>query len=126
MTDIGYRWIEWPYARLRRELAVDGGVPTRFVYQLEYDLDATVDGLPPHNWQAVARMDHDITGPHNVAEEGLHIDLYRDGEKIKQSREFPDVPLELAPTFCEAYLLRRSDFFLDRFERWHNVGKKWQ
>ena len=49
MTDIGYRWIEWPYARLRRELDVDGGVPTRFVYQLEYDLDATVDGFPPRD-----------------------------------------------------------------------------
>lgn len=126
MTDIGYRWIEWPYARLRREIDVDGGVPTRFVYQLEYDLDATVDGLPPHDWQAVARMDHDSTGPHNAAEEGLHIDLYRDGAKVKQSHDFPDVPLKLAPAFCEMYLQENADRLLDRFEQWHNVGKKWE
>lgn len=126
MAEIGYLWVEWPYARLRRELDVNGGIPTRFVYQLEYDLDATVDGLPPNDWRQVARMDHDIEGPHNVAEEGLHIDLYRNGTKFKQSHDFPNVPLKQAPSFCEAYLQQRSDFFVDRFERWHSVGKKWE
>lgn len=125
MTDLGYSWVEWPYARIRRELEVDEGVVTRFVYQLEYDMEATEDGLPPHDWRIVARFDHNIDGPHNVAEEGLHIDLYCDGKKYAQLYDFPDIPLEEAPRFCEKFLRERVDDLLDQFEEWHDVGGRW-
>lgn len=125
MTDIGYIWAAWPYARIRRELAVENGLPVRFVYQLEYNTNASHDGLPPHDWRQVARFDHDIDGPHNVAEEGLHIDLYRDGEKYAQLYDFPEVALTEAPGFCRAFLEQRADELIDQFEQWHDIGNTW-
>jgi hypothetical protein len=125
MADIGFSWVEWPYARIRRELAVDEGVVTRFVFQLEYDLEATTDGLPPHDWRTVARFDHDIDGQHNILEEGLHIDVYRNGAVYLKSYDFPTVPLSNAPRFCERYLRKNADFLIDRFERWHDIGEDW-
>ncbi len=126
MTDIGYSWVEWPYARIRRELTVEDGTVSRFVYQLEYDMKATEDGLPPHDWRIVARFDHDLDGPHNVAEEGLHIDLYREGDVYKKSYDFPPIRLKEAPRFCERYLHENADGLIDRFERWHDIGGKWE
>ena len=49
----------------------------RFVVQLEYQHD--------NAWHPVVRYDHDGTGhseaAHDITEEGLHIDIYRHGEK---------------------------------------------
>jgi hypothetical protein len=126
MADIGFSWVEWPYARIRRELETEGGVVTRFVFQLEYDCEATTDGLLPHDWRTVARFDHDLDGPHNVNEEGLHVDVYRDGEVVMKSYDFPPVPLRKAPRFCERYLQENADFLIDRFERWHDIGDTWE
>lgn len=125
MADLGYLWVEWPYARIRRELETERGVVTRFVYQLEYNAEASLDGLPPHDWHEVARFDHDIDGPHDISEDGLHIDLYREGEKYAQLYNFPAVPLNAAPEFCEQFLLNRADKLLDQFERWHDFDSKW-
>lgn len=126
MTDLGFEWVEWPYARIRRELDTENGRVTRFVFQLEYNLKATADGLPPHEWLEVARFDHDVDGGHNVAVEGLHLDVYRDGEVYRKTWDFPSVPLNVAPDFCQQYLLSNADYFLDQFERWHNVGRDWE
>jgi len=126
MSDIGFVWVEWPYARIRRELdTVDGDV-TRFVYQLEYDAKATRDGHPPHDWRQVARFDHNVDGEHDVSIEGLHLDVYRDGEKFEKFRGFPNVPLNLAPDYCEDFLRERSDELLNEFEAWHDFGKEWR
>ena len=125
MTDIGHLWAEWPYARIRRELDTEDGRPVRFIFQLEYDMDDSNDGLPPHDWRQVARFDHDLDGPHNVAVEGLHLDVYREGEKYMRTWSFPEVPLREAPDFCQQYLLRNADFLINRFEKWHSVGRKW-
>jgi hypothetical protein len=125
MDEIGYVWVEWPYARIRRELAVENGVPVRFVYQLEYNMQASYGGLPPHDWRQVARFDHDVEGPHDVADEGLHIDLYRDGRKYEQTYDFPPIELTDTPDFCQRYLEQNADYLLERFEQWHDVEKKW-
>lgn len=121
MTDLGSVWVTWPTARIRRELDVSRGVPIRFVYQLEYDLEATSDGRPPHDWRTVARFDHATDGHHDVREEGLHLDVYRDGEKYRTTYDFPDVRIGYAPTFCERYLLENAETLLERFEQWHGV-----
>lgn len=125
MDDIGHVWVEWPYARIRRELAVEEGVPVRFVYQLEYNVQATHDGLPPHDWRQVARFDHDINGPHNIADEGLHIDLHRDRRKYAQLYDFPEISVTEAPDFCQEFLEQRADELIDQFEKWHDTGEKW-
>jgi len=52
---------------------------TRFTVQLEYRHD--------DEWREVVRYDHDgtdIGGGHDVTEEGLHIDIYRDGEQYRR------------------------------------------
>jgi hypothetical protein len=90
-------------------------------------MEATEDGLPPHDWQEVAQFDHDIENPmgHDVSEEGLHVDVYRDGEKFMTTADFLDVPLSDVPQFCETYLQENAEFLIGRFERWHDVGEKW-
>lgn len=126
MPDLGFEWVEWPYARIRRELDTADGRVTRFVFQLEYNLKATEDGLPPHEWREVARFDHDVDSGHNVDVEGLHLDVYRDGEVFRKTWDFPKIPLNVAPEFCQQYLISNADYFLDQFERWHNVGENWR
>ena len=100
MSDIGFVWVEWPYARIRRELDTAGGTVTRFVYQLEYDAKATRDGHPPHDWMQVARFDHEVDGQHDAEIEGLHLDIYRDGETWAKTWDFPDIELRHVPDFC--------------------------
>ena len=57
------------------------GEVKRFVVQLEYRVDAEQD-----TWVTVVRYDHDAKGSaeatHDVTEDGLHIDIYRDGKKV--------------------------------------------
>jgi len=68
--------------RSRRRIGINTnrGQVTRFVLQLEYLLDPDTS-----EWVEVVRYDHDESGSdeatHDVTEDGLHIDVYRDGEK---------------------------------------------
>lgn len=80
-------WVEWPYARIRRSFRIHDGVPERFVVQLEYNLNAPDDVLAEPDWAQVARFDHEPDNPmgHDVTEEGLHMDIYFDGERVKRT-----------------------------------------
>ena len=66
---------------VRRRLGYshDHGEVTRFVVQLEY--------LYGGEWTPVVRYDHDSASMHghDVTDDGLHIDVYRDGEKHLKS-----------------------------------------
>jgi hypothetical protein len=128
MADLEPYWIRWPYARIRRELATHQGRVQSFVYQLEYDIQATPTGQSTPNWRTVARFDHDISGEqsHDVREEGLHLDIYRDGEKEDVLRGFPSVSIEHAPRYAEEYLKRHADRLLQRFEQWHDLHGPWR
>jgi len=44
MTDLPPYWVRWPYVWVRRDLDVEKGTPRSFVYQLEYDVEATPSG----------------------------------------------------------------------------------
>lgn len=114
MAHSGGKWIEWPHLRLRFELTVERGVPVRFVYRLEYDHGAGSDTTS--DWRQVARMDHDATGPHDVREEGLPLDVYdRRGQKVAQLRDFPRVPIREAPDYCEPYLERNAAYLVSNY-----------
>lgn len=128
MTDHPPAWIRWPYARIRRELETEQGQVRRFVAQLEYDIEATPTGQNAPDWRTVARFDHDITGEqsHDVREEGLHLDVYRDGEKYDVIGRFPPIPLERAPRYAQEYLERHADRFLQQFEEWHDLHGPWR
>jgi hypothetical protein len=108
-------WVEYPHARLRVEIDRERGVPTRFVVQLERRVG--------EEWCEVVRFDHDPENPmgHDVADEGLHMDVYRDGEKVRVKDDFPPVNLTQAPRYCIAYITEHAPALLRRFEQWHDL-----
>ena len=128
MTDIGPKWIQWPYARIRRIIEAQDGTVTRFVYQLEYDVAATPVGTHTPDWKQVARFDHntDPSVGHDIRKDGLHMDLYRNGEKYRVVTSFPSVPLSLAPAYCEHYLEEHAPTLLKQFEYWHDLRGPWR
>lgn len=73
----------------------------------------------------VVRFDHDPTNPmgHDITEEGLHMDVYRDAEKVRVKDDFPSVPLTYAPRYCIAYIQHHADRLLHRFEQWHDLNQ---
>ena len=46
---------------------------------------------------------------HDIGEEGLHMDVYRNGKKYRTVRGFPLIRPTQAPRFCEQFLLERAD-----------------
>jgi len=128
MADQPPKWVRWPYARIRRELETEAGDVIRFAYQLEYDIQATPAGQNTPDWWPVARFDHHSHAEHghDIRDEGLHLDLYRDSEKYRILTNFPPVPLPRAPRYCEAFLTQEADRLLEQFERWHDLYGPWR
>lgn len=126
MVEIEPIWITWPYARIRRVLNTERGTITRFVVQLEYDVATASPGDSRPEWHVVARFDHDSTseGGHDVTEEGLHLDVYRDGERHARARSFPMIPPGPAMRYAENYFRQHADRLLARFELWHDLGPR--
>lgn len=116
-------WIRFPTTQLRVEIDVAEGSIRRFVVQLEYDANWSYDTTEPSRWEPIARFDHEpnSTFGHDIVEEGLHLDVYRDGEKHLVQRGFPQIPLSDAPAWCEGYLRENASSFVDRFEAWHGL-----
>jgi hypothetical protein len=83
---------------------------TRFVVQLEYRFD---DG-----WREVVRFDHDPGGEqgHDVTVHGVHMDVYRDGEKIRSPEIFPPMPPDVALSSAEEHLTQHGKRYTKRFE----------
>jgi len=85
----------------------------RFVVQLEYWVD--------EDWWEVVRYDHDpdrIHG-HDVTADGLHVDVYRIGEKSWTEYVAPPMPPGIALDRAEDHLSNNLETFISRFERWH-------
>lgn len=120
MTDADvqyFDWVEYPHARVRVEIDKEQGVPTRFVIQLE----RRVNG----DWKQAVRFDHNPGNPngHDITDEGLHMDVYRDGEKVRVKDDFPAVPLTHAPRYCILYIEQNGGQLLRRFEQWHDLNQ---
>ena len=83
--------------------------------QLEYRLD--------NEWAAVVRFDHDADGAdemtHDVTEEGVHMDVYRDGEKVNVVSITGPVPAAVGYTAAEEHLTEHAERYLTRFKEWH-------
>lgn len=104
-------------ARRRFGYSHEQGEVRRFMVQLEYRTD---DG-----WTPVVRYDHDAVtdhGGHDVTEEGLHIDVYRDGEKYEREFIAPPMPPAVALDLAEDHLRENAPRFIKRFEEWHGIG----
>ena len=96
--------------RIRTGYTHDRGTGTRFVYQLEYRVD--------DEWQTVVRYDHDPASEHghDVSEEGLHIDAYRDGEQHRTEYVSPPMQPNDALSRAEDRSTTDVETFLERFE----------
>ena len=114
--DVDYTdWIKYPNARLRIVIDIERGMPTLFIVQLEYQVKG--------EWEPVVRFDHNSVNQfgHDITEEGLHMDIYRDGENRYVKTNFPAVPLSDAPKYAESHIRGQADQLLRRYEKWHNL-----
>lgn len=106
--------------RQRVGIDLERGRVTRFVVQLEYLIEPQTD-----EWAVVVRYDHDAEGSaeatHDVTEEGLHIDIYRDGEKIDSHELTPPLPPNDALNAAEEHLADHLEGYVRRFEQWHGI-----
>ena len=110
----------WEGMNIRRRIGYshDRGEVTRFVVQLEY--------LYGDEWTPVVRYDHDAASVHghDVTDEGLHIDVYRDGETYRQEYVAPPMPAGVALDFAEDHLAENTQRFTRRFEEWHEIRNR--
>ncbi|WP_254840942.1 DUF7718 family protein [Natronomonas marina] len=101
--------------QLRTAFSTERGTVTKFLVQLEYWLEG--------DWREVVRYDHDrdAAGGHDITEEGLHRDTYRDGEKIRSEEVSPPIPGNDGFDAAEEDLRENVEGFIKRFEKWHGV-----
>lgn len=103
--------------QLRIGLSTERGDVTRFLVQLEYHLGG--------EWREVVRYDHDPGAPaemaHDVTVEGLHVDVYRDGEKLETDRLTGPLPAGVAFNYAEEHLTKHLEAVVRRFEQWHGI-----
>jgi len=92
----------------------------RFFVQLEYRFDET--------WHEVVRYDHDPAAPeemrHDVTKEGLHMDIYREDEKVDIERVSPPLPSDRAFNRAEEHLTEQLERIIKRFEEWHEIRRR--
>lgn len=104
--------------QIRVGLDKEAGEVTRFLVQLEYNRSG--------EWDTVVRLDHDSLGSdeatHNVAEEGLHLDVYRDGQKVRTEDVTGPLPPNEALNAAEDHLTEHLEAYISRYERWHGIN----
>lgn len=108
-----------PETRIAVTINTDQGSVESFFVAYEYRLAGS--------WETVARFDHDPNAlyGHDIEAEGLHMDLYKQGQKYRVVRsKFPHVPVNDAPRYCIEYIKRNHEALIERFERWHNVNHR--
>jgi len=106
--------IEYGLSRINLETGVSDGKVDWFVVQLEQNVGQRYG---KRDWRQVARFDHhpDSAWGHDVEAERLHLDLYRDGQKVDVQRGFPPVSAENAPAYCERFFEKRAGNLLERY-----------
>jgi hypothetical protein len=110
------KWTDYPRTRLRFYTKRQVGIMIEFVVQLEYNLQP--EHYAEDDFTPVARFDHDITGPHDVRNEGLHMDVLDLGpRKFEVYRNFPPKALDKCPDYAEKVLLKYHDQLVSAFER---------
>lgn len=103
--------------QLRIGLSTHRGDVVRFMVQLEYWLNG--------KWREVVRYDHDPVAPdemaHDVTAEGLHVDIYRSGEKHQTEQLTGPLPADVALNRAEEHLTEHLERLTRRFEQWHGI-----
>lgn len=104
--------------QIRIGRTTERGDLTQFVVQLEYWIGG--------EWKEVVRYDHDCNteGGHDVTKEGLHIDVYRDGEKVDMESVTGPLPAGIAMDAAEEHLEDHLIQYVRRFEQWHGIRSR--
>lgn len=74
-------------------------------------------------WLTVVRYDPHTEHGHDVTDEGLHIDIYRDGEKYRTEFVTPPLPPGVALDHAEDHLAQNLQRYVERFEQWHGIQR---
>lgn len=108
--------------QIRMELGISQGDVDWFVVQLEYNHE-------PHpgqedEWEMVARGDHQpqMSWGHDIRKEGLHIDVYENGQKAEVEHYHASIPVNHAPQWIEDHLRMHAGYYLAQYERWHGIA----
>lgn len=117
VKEVGFR------GQIRVELGKTKGDVDWFIVQLEYN-----HGPFPNqedDWEQVARFDHQpqMSWGHDIREEGLHLDLYENGQKVEREMYYAEFPVNKAPQWCEAHLEEYADHYLAQYEIWHGAAE---
>lgn len=59
-----------------------------------------------------------------MTEEGVHRDVYRDGEKVRTQVVSPPISATDAFDYAEDDLDEHVQLFVRRFERWHDINER--
>lgn len=104
--------------QIRIGLTTERGRVKRFVVQLEYWIN--------DEWREVVRYDHDPESEmgHDVTEEGLHMDIYRDGKKEDTEYVTGPIPADVAIDTAEEHLSEHLERYVRRFEQWHAIDPR--
>lgn len=101
--------------QLRTAFTTKKGDVIRFMVQLEYWLNG--------EWNPVVRYDHDqdASGGHDISDEGLHMDVYRNNKKV----DVKDISGPINPAkgfnYAEEDLRENVERYIKRFELWHDI-----
>ncbi|ERG94795.1 hypothetical protein [Haloquadratum walsbyi] len=103
-------------SQIRIGLSTEKADVMRFFVQLEYWRDG--------GWMEVVRFAHNPNTEfgHDITEDGLHMDIYRDGEKYHVREDFPAVKLNCAPTLLYGIYPRARGSHTQEIQEWHNVN----
>ncbi|QGN06153.1 hypothetical protein Hrd1104_01805 [Halorhabdus sp. CBA1104] len=101
--------------QIRTAFTTEQGEVVRFMVQLEY--------WHSGDWKPVVRYDHDrdAEGGHDIAAEGLHMDIYRDGEKVDVKDVTGPIPATEGFDYAEDDLRENVQQYIKRFEQWHDI-----
>ncbi|WP_135667216.1 DUF7718 family protein [Halorhabdus rudnickae] len=101
--------------QIRTAFTTEQGEVVRFMVQLEY--------WHRGDWKPVVRYDHDrgAKGGHDIAEKGLHMDIYRDGEKVDVKDVSGPIPPAKGLDYAEDDLRENVQRYIKRFEQWHDI-----
>lgn len=104
--------------QIRLGITTERGDVAQFMVQLEYWIGG--------EWHEVVRYDHDPDSEmgHDVTEEGLHMDIYRDGEKADTEHVTGPLPADVAIDTAEEHLSEHLERYVERFEQWHGINPR--
>ena len=76
------------------------------------------------DWKPVVRYDHDRDAEdgHDIAAEGLHMDIYRNGEKVNVKDITGPIPPADGFDYAEDDLRENIQQYIKRFEQWRDIN----